>query len=52
VTLGAIFLDETVDWKIMAGAALILGAIIVVNWRKRRQPVPVAVEPSQSGVNS
>jgi drug/metabolite transporter (DMT)-like permease len=52
VTLGAIFLDETVDWKIVTGAALILGAIIVVNWRKRRQPVPVAVEPSQSGVNS
>jgi drug/metabolite transporter (DMT)-like permease len=52
VTLGAIFLDETVDWKIVAGAALILGAIIVVNWRKRRQPVPVAAEPSQSGVNS
>ena len=52
VTLGAIFLDETVDWKIVAGAGLILGAIIVVNWRKRRQPVLVAAEPSQSGVNS
>jgi drug/metabolite transporter (DMT)-like permease len=52
VTLGAIFLDETVDWKIVAGAALILGAIIVVNWRTRRQPVAVAAEPSQSGVNS
>ena len=52
VTLGAIFLDETVDWKIVAGAGLILGAIIVVNWRKRRQPVPVAAETSRSGVNS
>jgi drug/metabolite transporter (DMT)-like permease len=52
VTLGAIFLDETVDWKIVTGAALILGAIIVVNWHKRRQPVPVSAEPSQSGVNS
>jgi drug/metabolite transporter (DMT)-like permease len=49
VTLGAIFLNETVDWKIVAGAALILGAIIVVNWHKRRQPAPVVAEPSQSG---
>jgi drug/metabolite transporter (DMT)-like permease len=48
VTLGAIFLNETVDWKIVAGAALILGAIIVVNWHKRRQPAPVVAEPSQS----
>jgi drug/metabolite transporter (DMT)-like permease len=47
VTLGAIFLDETVDWKIVGGAALILGGIIVVNWPKRRQPVPVVAEPSR-----
>lgn len=48
VTLGAIFLDETVDWKIVVGATLILGAIIVVNWRKRRQPVPIAAETAQA----
>ncbi len=48
VTLGAIFLDETVDWKIVVGATLILGAIIVVNWRKRRQPVPAAAETAQA----
>ncbi len=48
VTLGAIFLDETVDWKIVVGATLILGAIIVVNWRKRRQPVPAAAEPAHA----
>ena len=45
VTLGAIFLDETVDWKIVVGAALILGGIVVVNWRKRRRVAPAA-EPS------
>ncbi len=36
VTLGAIFLDELVDWKIVVGAALILSGIIAVNWRGRR----------------
>jgi drug/metabolite transporter (DMT)-like permease len=47
VTLGAIFLDETVDGKIVIGAALILGAIVVVNWHKRHQPAPVIAEPSR-----
>lgn len=41
VTLGALFLDETVDWKIIAGAVLILGGIIAANWR-RRTPLPAA----------
>jgi drug/metabolite transporter (DMT)-like permease len=42
VTLGAIFLDETVDWKIAVGAALILGGIVAANWRQlRRAPQPV-----------
>ncbi|MCD4684933.1 MAG: EamA family transporter [Anaerolineae bacterium] len=40
LTLGAIFLDETVDWKIVVGAGLILGGILVVNWRRRRAPAP------------
>jgi drug/metabolite transporter (DMT)-like permease len=47
VTLGAIFLDETVDRKIVIGAALILGGIIVVNWHNRRRPAPVIAEPSR-----
>lgn len=38
VTLGAIFLDESVDWKIVVGAALILGGIVLVNWRKTALP--------------
>lgn len=47
LTLGALFLDEAVDWKIVAGAALILGGIVVVNLHRRRPaPVPVATEPS------
>jgi drug/metabolite transporter (DMT)-like permease len=42
VTLGAIFLDETVDWKIVAGAVLILFGIVAVNWHRRRVPAPAA----------
>jgi drug/metabolite transporter (DMT)-like permease len=48
VTLGAIFLDETVDWKIVAGAALILTGIVAVNWHKRRGPVPVVASVTDS----
>ncbi|MBN1200520.1 MAG: EamA family transporter [Anaerolineae bacterium] len=54
VTLGAIFLDETVDWKIVVGAALILGGIVAANWRAHRQLSPAAplpCEPVQSGVD-
>lgn len=40
VTLGWLLLDEPVDWKIVAGAALILGGIVAVNWR--RTPVRAA----------
>lgn len=50
VTLGAIFLDETVDWKIVAAAALILGGILVVNWQGRGRPVPAVVEPVDSAL--
>jgi drug/metabolite transporter (DMT)-like permease len=48
VTLGAVFLDETVDWKIVAGAALILAGIVAVNWHKRRGPVPVVPPVTES----
>jgi drug/metabolite transporter (DMT)-like permease len=50
VTLGAIFLDETVDRKIVVGAALILGGILAVNWRGRRRPAPAVVEPADSAL--
>jgi drug/metabolite transporter (DMT)-like permease len=43
VTLGAIFLDELVDIRLVIGALLILGGIFVVNFkRKRRQSVQTA----------
>lgn len=41
LTLGALFLDETVDWKIVVGATLILGGILVVNWRRWHAPSPI-----------
>lgn len=42
VTLGALFLDETVDWKIVVGAAMILGGVVAVNWRRwQRPPLPL-----------
>jgi drug/metabolite transporter (DMT)-like permease len=41
VTLGWLLLDEPVDWKIVVGAALILGGIVAVNWRR----TPVAAAP-------
>lgn len=44
VTLGAIFLDETVDWKIVVGAVLILGGILAVNVH-RRHPRAAAPAP-------
>ena len=46
VTLGALFLDETVDWKIVAGAALILAGIVGVNWRQGVPPAAVAASSS------
>ena len=50
VTLGWLFLDERVDWKIVVGAALILGGIVAVNWRRTPAPVPTpaaeAVSPA------
>lgn len=49
LTLGAIFLDETIDWKIVAGAALILGGILVTNWlTTRRVPAPVIAVGAES----
>jgi len=36
LTLGAIFLDETVDVTIIAGAMMILGGIVVVNLHRRQ----------------
>jgi drug/metabolite transporter (DMT)-like permease len=46
LTLGAVFLDETLDWKIIVGAALILGGIVAANWRLRPARAPAAVSTS------
>ena len=35
VGLGALILHETVDWRVIAGGLMILGAIIIVNQNKR-----------------
>ncbi len=46
VTLGAIFRDETVDWMIVAGTALIMAGIVAANWAvlRRRTMAPAAGE--------
>lgn len=44
VTLGWLFLEEPVDWKIVLGAALILTGIVAVNWRRAPGPVAPAVK--------
>lgn len=35
--LGIIFLNETADWRLMVGSALIVVGIVVVNWRAKPQ---------------
>jgi len=43
--LGIIFLEESADWRLLAGSALVVGGIGVVNLRTQpREPAPVAVE--------
>ncbi|WP_119069378.1 DMT family transporter [Aggregatilinea lenta] len=51
LTLGAIFLDETVDWKIVAGAALILAGIVAANWHKRTPAPPSPVAARSAGTD-
>ncbi len=38
LTLGALLLDEPIDWKIVAGTLLILSAIVAVNWQSLPRP--------------
>jgi drug/metabolite transporter (DMT)-like permease len=41
VALGVLFLHERADWHLLAGAALVISSIAVVNWRpKTRAAVP------------
>jgi drug/metabolite transporter (DMT)-like permease len=44
LVLGILFLREPVDWRLLAGSALIVGGIAVVNMKARAaRPEPVAV---------
>jgi drug/metabolite transporter (DMT)-like permease len=43
IVLGALVLDEVVDWRLLVGAGLILSGIAVVNLRLFRRRVPVTV---------
>ncbi|HMM30094.1 MAG TPA: EamA family transporter, partial [Aggregatilineaceae bacterium] len=49
VTLGWLFLDEPVDWKIVVGAALILAGIVAVNWRRAPAPAAPVIEAVSPG---
>ena len=35
VTLGVIFLHETLTWEIVVGAVLILASLVVANWSSK-----------------
>lgn len=50
LTLGAVFLDETIDWKIIVGAVMILGGIVVVNWRRQRRALQTTPPAPESAV--
>jgi drug/metabolite transporter (DMT)-like permease len=43
VILGVTFLGEVADWRLIAGTALVVGGIVLVNLRVRRQPAARAV---------
>lgn len=44
VTAGAIFLNETVDWRLLVGGGLILSGVAAVNWPGRRRIAPQAAD--------
>lgn len=56
VTLGAIFLDEPIDARLILGALLILGGIMVVNYKpKPRKTVAIegaVIRPDQAGART
>jgi len=44
VLLGTIILREPVDWRVIVGGMMILGAIIIVNSAKRTNGTPILIE--------
>ncbi len=47
VLLGAIILHENVDWRVIVGGMMILGAIVIVNSVKRTNGNPIPIETDQ-----
>ncbi|MBN1966497.1 MAG: DMT family transporter, partial [Anaerolineae bacterium] len=44
LALGVLFLDERLDWQLVAGAILIGAGVALVNMRLRRRSAAVAAE--------
>ena len=44
VTLGVLFLDELADWHLLAGAALVVASLVVVNWKPRAVAVAASAD--------
>jgi drug/metabolite transporter (DMT)-like permease len=42
VILGIVFLQETVDWRLIAGSLLVVSGIAIVNFKPRLKPVSAA----------
>ena len=46
VVLGAIVLNETLNFRVIAGMVVVLGGVGMTRWRKRRPPSMVADDPT------
>jgi len=44
VTLGVLFLNELADWHLLAGAALVVASLAVVNWKPRAAAVAASAD--------
>ncbi len=49
LTLGAIFLHELIDWRILAGSILVIGGIALANAIRRPSPEAIGAESPASG---
>lgn len=48
LVLGAIFLSEIIDWRVLAGAVLIIGGIVLAGLARRRAAPPAVAEHAAS----
>jgi drug/metabolite transporter (DMT)-like permease len=44
VALGVLFLNELTDWHLLAGAALVIASIAVVNWKPKVALAPAPAD--------